>query len=74
MLKVLENKGNKRPFHIITRSPNQYLNYKKSTEFKPINEYKGSVVFFDNMLGAKHSSQIDEFFSRGRHEDLDLLY
>ena len=23
------------------------------------------------MLGAKNSSQIDEFFTRGRHEDLD---
>ena len=26
MLKVLEKIGNKRPFHIITRSPNQYPN------------------------------------------------
>ena len=26
------------------------------------------------MLGAKNSSQIDEFFTRGRHEDLDAYY
>ena len=26
------------------------------------------------MLGAKNSSQIDEFFTRGRHEDLDVYY
>ena len=26
------------------------------------------------MLGAKKSSQIDEFFTRGRHEDLDVSY
>ena len=26
------------------------------------------------MLGAKISSQIDEFFTRGRHEDLDVYY
>ena len=26
------------------------------------------------MLGAKNSSQIDEFFKRGRHEDLDVFY
>ena len=32
MLKVLEKIGNKRPIHIITRSPNQYPNYKTSTE------------------------------------------
>ena len=74
MLKVLEKIGNKRPIHIITRSPNQYPNYKTNNEIKPINKYKGSVVIFDDMLGAKNSSQIDEFFTRGRHEDLDVYY
>ena len=72
MLKVLEKIGNKRPIPIITRSPNQYPNYKTSTETKPINKYKGSIVIFDDMLGARHSSQIDEFFTRGTHEDLDV--
>ena len=74
MIKVLEKIGNQRPIHIITRSPNQYPNYKTSTEIKPINKYKGSIVIFDDMLGAKNSSQIDEFFTRGRHEDLDVYY
>ena len=74
MLKVLEKIGNQRPIHIITRSPNQYPNYKTSNEIKPINKYKGSVVIFDDMLGAKNSSQIDEVFTRGRHEDLDVYY
>ena len=74
MLKVLEKIGNKRPIHIITRSPNQYPNYKTSTEIKPVNKYKGSVVIFDDMLGAKNSSLIDDFFTRGRHEDLDVYY
>ena len=74
MLNVLERIGNKRPIHIITRSPNQYPNYKTSNEIKPINKYKGSVVIFDDMLGAKNSSQIDEFFTRGRHEDIDVYY
>ena len=74
MLKILEKIGNKRLIHIITRSPNQYPNYKTSTEIKPINKYKGSDVIFDDMLGAKNSSQIDEFFTRGRHEDLDVYY
>ena len=74
MLKVLEKIGNKRPIHIITRSPNQYPNHKTSNEIKPINKYKGSVVIFDDTLGAKNSSQIDEFFTRGRHEDLDVYY
>ena len=61
MLKVLEKIGNKRLIHITTRSPNQYSSYKTSDEIKPINKYKGSVVIFDDMLGAKNSSQIDEF-------------
>ena len=65
MLKMLEKIGSKRPIHIITRSPNQYPNYKTSTEIKPINKYKGSVVIFDDMLVARNSSQIDEFFTRG---------
>ena len=43
-------------------------------KIKPINKYKGSVVIFDDMFGAKNSSQINEFFTRGRHEDLDVYY
>ena len=74
MLKLLEKIGDQRPIYIITRSPNQYPNYKTSNEIKPINKYKGSIVIFDDMLGAKNSSQIDEFFTRGRHEDLDVYY
>ena len=74
MLKVLEKIGDKRPNHIMTRSPNQYPNYKTTSEIKPRNKYKGSVVIFDDILGSKNSSQIDEFFTRGRHEDLDVYY
>ena len=74
MLKVLQKIGNKRPIHIINRSPNQYPNYKTITDNKPINKYKVSIVIFDDMLGARNSSQIDEFFTRGRHEDLDVYY
>ena len=74
MLKVLEKIGDQRPIHIITRSPNQYPKYKTSNEIEPINKCKGSIVIFDDMLGAKNSSQIDEFFTRARHEDLDVYY
>ena len=74
MLKILEKTANQRPIHIITRSPNQYPNYKTSTDIKPINKYKGSIVIFDDMLGARNSSQMDELFTRGRHEDLDVYY
>ena len=74
MLKILEKIGNQRPIHIITRSPNQYPNYRTSNEIKPTNKYKGSVVIFDIMLGARNSSQKDDIFTRGRLEDLDVYY
>ena len=45
MLKILQKVGNKRPIHIITRSPNQYLNSITDTEIQPIHHYKGSIVF-----------------------------
>ena len=50
MLKILEKKGNKRPIHIITRSPNQYPNFKTSTDIKSIDKHEGSVVIFVDML------------------------
>ena len=69
MLKILEKIGNERPIHIITRSPNQYPNYKTSNEIKPIDKYTGSVLIFDDMLGARYSSQINEFL---REEDMKI--
>ena len=74
MLKIPEKIGNQRPIHIITRSPNQYPNYKTSDKIKPINKYKGSVVIFNDLLGALNSSQINDFYTRGTHEDLDVYY
>ena len=74
MLEVLEKIVNKRSITIITRSPNQYANYKTTADIKPINKYNGSVISFDDMLGARNNSQVDQFFMRGRHEDLDVYY
>ena len=37
-----------------------------------MDEYKGSVVIFDDMLGARNSSQLGDFFTRERHENLDV--
>ena len=72
VLKILEKIGNTRPIRIITRSPNQYPNYKTSIDIKPINKYKGSVLIFEDVLGARNCSQIDEFFTRGRGENLGV--
>ena len=74
MLKILEKIGNKRPIQLITRSANQYPNYKTTTDTKPIHRYRGSVVDSDDMIEARNSSQIDEYFTRGRHKKLDVFY
>ena len=74
MLKMPEKIGNKRPIHIITRFPIQYPNYKTSNEIEPKDKYKGSVVIFDYMLGARENSQKDDFVTRKRHEDFDVYY
>ena len=73
MLKILEKIGNKRPLDILTRSHNQYRSYKTSTDNKPI-KIKKISCFFDDMLGTRNKSQIDESFTRGRHEDLTVYY
>ena len=74
MLKILQKIGNQRPILLITRCPNQFPIFRTSNEIKPINKYKGSVVNFDDMLGARNCSQTDEFFKRGWHENLDVFY
>ena len=74
MPKTLEKIGIRQPIHIITRSPNQYLNFILEIEIKPKDSYKGSIINFDDMLGARNRSQIDEFFTRRRHEGLDVYY
>ena len=56
MLKILEKKCSQRPIHIITRSPNQCPKNKTSIEYEPINKHKGSVIIFDEMLGARNCS------------------
>ena len=45
ILKVFEKIGNKRPIHIIIRSPNQYPNYKTSNEIEPIKNTKDRLLF-----------------------------
>ena len=33
-----------------------------------------SIVTFHDMLGTGNGSKIDEFYTRGRHEDLGVFY
>ena len=70
---MLEKNGKKIPIHIITQSLNQYPKFKTSKEIKPKNKNKRSVVIFDDVLGARISSQRDDFYTRGRHEVLGVF-
>ena len=69
-----------RDIYIITKSPpEQYTNSKNkikeiSVEIKPLNEYENGIIVFDDILGSSNSRFIDQFFIRGRHNNLDISY
>ena len=43
-------------------------------EIKPLNEYENGIIVFDDILGSSNSRFIDQFFIRGRHNNLDICY
>ena len=79
MLKILSRIPN-RDIYISTKSsPEQYTNSKIkieeiSDEIKPLNEYENGIIVFDDVLGSSNSRFIDQFFIRGRHNNLDIYY
>ena len=64
------------PIFIITKSINQYPKIKAQTsdEIQPLEYYENSTVVFDDMLLSKQESNIDLFFTRGRHNNIDIYY
>ena len=64
------------PIFIITKSLNQYPNTKAQTsdEIQALNKYQNSIVVFDDLLLSKQESNIDLFFTRGRHNNIDIYY
>ena len=79
MLKILSRISD-RNIYIITKSPpEQYSNCKIeikeiSDEIKPLNEYENGIIVFDDILGSSNSRFKDQFFIRGRHNNLDIYY
>ena len=69
-----------RDIYIITKSPpEQYTNSKIKIkkigdEIKPLNEYENSIVVFDDIFSSLNSRFRDQFFIRGRHNNLDIYY
>ena len=61
---------------IITKSLNQYPNIKAQTsdEIQPLEKYGNSTVVSDDMLLSKQESNIDLFFTRGRHKNTGIYY
>ena len=78
---------NTRKIHIITRSPEQYSNtallafgieieqvkVEEDLKVKSIQDFQNCCVVFDDMLDTSQKL-IDPFFTRGRHNDLDVYY
>ena len=79
MLKILSRIPN-RDIYIITKSSlEQYSNSRIkikeiSDEIRPLNEYENGIIVFDDILGSSNSRFIDQFFIRGRHNNLDIYY
>ena len=79
MLKVLSRMID-RDICIITKSPpEQFINSKIKIkeigdEIKPLNEYENGVIVFHDIIGSSNSRFIDQFFIRGRHNNLDISY
>ena len=61
------------PIFIITKSLNPYANIKAQTsdETESLENYENSTVDFDDMLLSKQENNIDLFFTRGRHNNID---
>ena len=79
MLKIFSRISD-RDIYIITKSPpEQYTDSKIKTkeisdEIKPLNEYENAIIVFDDILGSTNTRFIDQFFIRGRHNNLDIYY
>ena len=79
MLKILSRLPDQ-DIYIITKSPpKQYTKSKIKIkeigdEIKPLNEYENGIIVFDDILGSSNSRFIDQFFIRGRHNNLDIYY
>ena len=64
------------PIFIITKSLNQYPNIKAQTsyEIQAKESYENSTVVFHDMLLSIQESNIDLFFTKRRHNNIDFYY
>ena len=64
------------PNFINAKSLNQYPKIKAQTsdEIQPLELHENSTLVSDDMLHSKQESNIDLFFTRGRHKNIDIYY
>ena len=55
-----------------SQSPSKY--HKQSGEILHLEDYEDKTVVFGYMLASKEAKDIDAFFTRGRHQNLDIYY
>ena len=79
-LKLIRLYDMEKQIKIITRSPQQYtkveieeVSVEEDLEDRTIHDYQNCCVVFDDMLDS-NQKLIDPFFTRGRHNDLDVHY
>ena len=75
MLDILK-KYDPNSVYIVSKTEDQYpLKYKnQSTEIEPLEHYEDANLIFDDMLGSKQARDIDQFFCRGRHHNINIFY
>ena len=75
MLSLLKDK-NPDDVYIICKTDNQYPPecHNQSSEILPLEDYGNKTIVFDDMLGSKGAKDIDAFFNRGQHQNLDIYY
>ena len=55
-----------------SQNPSKYHN--QSSEILSLEDYGNKTIAFDDMLGSKEAKDIDAFFNRVRHQNLDIHY
>ena len=75
MLSLLKDK-NSDDVYIICQTNNQYPSkyHSQSSEIIPLEDHGHKTVVFDDMLGSKVAKEIDAFYTRGHHQNIDICY
>ena len=70
------NKLNPNDFYVVCRSNDKYTNkfINQNSEIKTLERYRNKTVIFDDMLCSKQARDIDQFFTRSRHNNINVYY